>query len=30
VIAGRMIVPGSERATHHWMQNTTGLGMNIK
>jgi hypothetical protein len=25
VIAGRMIVPGSERATHQWMQNTTGL-----
>ncbi len=26
VIAGRMIVPGSERATHQWMQNTTALG----
>jgi transposase len=25
VIAGRMIAPGSERATHQWMQNTTGL-----
>jgi hypothetical protein len=25
VIAGRMIVPGSERATHHWMQNLTDL-----
>ena len=25
VIAGRMIVPGSERATHQWMRNTTGL-----
>jgi hypothetical protein len=25
VIVGRMIVPGSERATHQWMQNTTGL-----
>ena len=25
VIAGRMIVPGSERATHQWMQNTTAL-----
>ncbi len=26
VIAGRMIVPGSERATHQWLQNATGLG----
>jgi transposase len=26
VIAGRMIVPGSERATHHWLQNVTALG----
>jgi len=25
VITGRMIVPGSERATHHWMQNLTAL-----
>lgn len=25
-IAGRMIVPGSERATHYWLQNTTALG----
>ena len=25
VIAGRMIVPGSERATHQWLQNTTAL-----
>ena len=25
VVAGRMIVPGSERATHQWMQNVTGL-----
>jgi len=25
VIAGRMIVPGSERATHQWLQNVTGL-----
>ena len=25
VIAGRMIVPGSERATHHWLQNITAL-----
>ena len=25
VIAGRMIVPGSERATHQWMQNVTAL-----
>ena len=25
VIAGRMIVPGSERATHQWMKNTTAL-----
>jgi transposase len=25
VVAGRMIVPGSERATHRWMQNVTGL-----
>lgn len=25
VIAGRMIVPGSERATHYWMQNQTAL-----
>lgn len=25
VIAGRMIVPGSERATHQWLQNFTGL-----
>ena len=25
VIAGRMIVPGSERATHYWLQNTTAL-----
>ena len=25
VIAGRMIIPGSERATHQWMQNTTAL-----
>jgi transposase len=26
VITGRMIVPGSERATHYWLQNTTALG----
>jgi len=26
VIAGRMIVPGSERATHYWLQNTSSLG----
>ena len=26
VIAGRMIEPGSERATHYWMQNKTALG----
>jgi hypothetical protein len=26
VIAGRMIVPGSERATHYWLQNTSALG----
>jgi len=25
VVAGRMIVPGSERATHQWMQNMTAL-----
>lgn len=25
VIAGRMIVPGSERATHYWLQNLSGL-----
>jgi transposase len=25
VIGGRMIAPGSERATHQWMQNITGL-----
>lgn len=25
VIAGRMIEPGSERATHYWMQNKTAL-----
>jgi transposase len=25
VIAGRLIIPGSERATHQWMQNTTAL-----
>jgi transposase len=25
VVAGRMIVPGSERATHKWMQNVTAL-----
>ncbi|MEA3361204.1 MAG: IS1634 family transposase [Thermodesulfobacteriota bacterium] len=25
VIAGRMIVPGSERATHYWMQNVSAL-----
>jgi transposase len=25
VVAGRMIAPGSERATHYWMQNVTGL-----
>lgn len=25
-IAGRMIVPGSELATHYWLQNHTGLG----
>jgi transposase len=25
VVAGRMIVPGSERATHQWMQNVTAL-----
>jgi transposase len=25
VIAGRMIVPGSERATHQWLQNVTAL-----
>jgi transposase len=25
VIAGRLIAPGSERATHHWMQNLTAL-----
>jgi len=25
VIAGRMIVPGSERATHHWLQHMTAL-----
>jgi len=25
VIAGRMIAPGSERATHQWLQNTTAL-----
>ncbi len=25
VIAGRMIVPGSERATHQWLQNITGM-----
>ena len=26
VIAGRLIVPGSERATHYWLQNNTALG----
>ena len=26
VIAGRMIVPGSERSTHHWLQNVSALG----
>ena len=26
VIAGRMIAPGSERATHYWLQNTSALG----
>jgi len=26
VIAGRMIAPGSERATHHWLQSVTGIG----
>jgi transposase len=26
VIAGRMIAPGSERATHHWLQNVTAIG----
>jgi transposase len=26
VIAGRMIVPGSERATHFWLQNISALG----
>jgi len=26
VITGRMIVPGSERATHYWLQNTSALG----
>jgi len=25
VIVGRMIVPGSERATHYWLQNLSGL-----
>ena len=25
VVAGRLIVPGSERSTHQWMQNVTGL-----
>ena len=25
VIAGRIIVPGSERATHQWLQNITGV-----
>ena len=25
VIAGRMIAPGSERATHYWLQNNTAL-----
>ena len=25
VVAGRMIVPGSERATHQWMQNVTAV-----
>lgn len=25
-IAGRMIVPGSERATHYWLQNVSALG----
>ena len=25
VIAGRMIVPGSERATHHWLRDITAL-----
>jgi len=25
VIVGRMITPGSERATHQWLQNVTGL-----
>jgi len=25
VIAGRMIAPGSERATHYWLQNVTAL-----
>jgi transposase len=26
VIAGRMIVPGSERSTHYWLQNVSALG----
>ncbi|MGB5749627.1 MAG: IS1634 family transposase [Desulfobacterales bacterium] len=26
VIIGRMIVPGSERSTHYWLQNISGLG----
>jgi len=26
VICGRMIVPGSERATHYWLQNISALG----
>jgi transposase len=26
VISGRMIVPGSERATHYWLQNASALG----
>jgi len=25
VIAGRMVVPGSERSTHYWLQNISGL-----
>jgi len=25
VVAGRMVVPGSERATHQWLQNVTAL-----
>ena len=26
VIAGRLIVPGSERSTHYWLQNVSALG----